>query len=76
MYRAAIAVAVRTSSVGSSDSSATPCTWMKAYGGCSRSTQIAVRGSRASALPLAVSLPVLSTSSSPSRMNQTGVTSG
>ena len=30
MYLAAIAVAVRTSSAGSSDSSATPCTWMNA----------------------------------------------
>src|SRR5947207_2284067 len=33
MYRAAIAVAARTSSAGSSDSSASPWTWTNAYGG-------------------------------------------
>src|SRR5215470_185848 len=76
MYRAAIAVAVRISSAGSSDSSASPWTWTNAYGGSSRSTHRLARGSRASARPFAVSLAVLNTRLSPSTMNQTGVTSG
>src|SRR5262249_33477438 len=76
IYRAAIAVAVRTSSAGSSDSSASPWTWTNAYGGSSRSTHRLARGSRASARPFAVSRPVLNTRLSPSTTNQTGATSG
>src|SRR4051794_8879286 len=76
MYRAAIAVAVRSSSAGSSDSSASPWTWTNAYGGSSRSTHRLTRGSRASARPFAVSLPVLNTRPSPSTTNHTGATSG
>jgi len=72
MYRAPIAVAVRSSSAGSSDSSASPWTWTNAYGGSSRSTHRLTRGSRASERPLAVSLPVLKTMLSSSTMNQTG----
>src|SRR5689334_847315 len=76
MYRAAIAVAVRSSSAGSSDSSASPWTWTNAYGGSSRSTHRLIRGSRASARPFAVSLPVLNTRLPSSTMNHTGATSG
>ncbi len=76
MYRAAIAVAVRSSSAGSCDSSASPWTWTNAYGGSSRSTHRLTRGSRASERPLAVSWPVLKTMLSSSTMNQIGATSG
>src|SRR5215471_8829371 len=76
MYRAAIMVAVRTSSSGSSDSSASPWTWTNAYGGSSRSTHRLARGSRARARPFAVPRPVLNTRLSPSTTNQTGATSG
>ena len=76
MYRAAIAVAVRTSSPGSSDSAASPWTWTKPYGGSSRSTQSVALGSRASARPLTVSFPVLKTREPSSTMNQTRTTSG
>src|SRR5215472_10539050 len=67
---------MRRSSPGSSDSSASPCTCTKPYGGSSRSVHSVTRGSRASALALADLWKVLKTMQPSSTTNQTGVTSG
>src|SRR2546427_113445 len=57
-------------------SSATPSTITNANGGSSSSTQIATRGSRASAFPFTVPAPVVNTRASPSRTNQIRATCG
>src|SRR5690606_24233007 len=71
-----MAVAVRSSSPGSSEVVTVPWICTNPYGGCSRSTHMATLGSRAKALPLAVRAPVLNTISSSSTTNQMGATTG